>query len=198
MLTSRRQLPAILLVEFYLVAMAALAYELWNEGLLARYGGLATLGFGGGVHEYAVFMLLTAAVLGVTLAKGAFWRGAIFPFVAYGVHEAVFNAFFLTYHWEVPGSEFYVWWIEVAFMVSVTAASLAFGLLKKSKPGLVMLGALTALTLVWAGMGFPVTTDIFATAAQNAKNNVSLIPNLFEVLWNLVSISFISLVYRWR
>ena len=48
------------------------------------------------------------------------------------------------------------------------------------------------------GLGFPVTADFFESAALNALNDHNPVANLFEAAWNVVSLTFIVLVYKWR
>ena len=173
-------------------------YEMWIGGVFARYNGFPILRFAAGVHDYAILIALVAGVMGSIVFKGSLLRGFAFPIVAYSVHEALFNVFFLSYHLALPGPNLQLWWIEFVVEVVVSVVALSFGVFQPRRIAVVMLVALTSLTLVWMGLGFIVTANIFDTASQNALNNSNALANGFEVAWNIVSLALITFAYKWR
>jgi hypothetical protein len=198
LLPSDQRLRSIILVEFYLVAIFVDVYEIWIGGVFARYNGFPILRFAAGVHDYAILIALVAGVAGSVVFKGSLLRGFAFPIVAYSVHEALFNIFFLSYHLAVPGPNFRLWWIELVVEVAVSVVALGFRMFQPRRVAVAMLIALISLTLVWMGLGFTVTTNIFDTASQNALNNSNALANGFEVAWNIVSLALITFAYKWR
>lgn len=197
-LIGGRGLASTLLVEFYLVAIAAVTLDMWTGGPLVRYTGFPILRLAAGVHDYAILMTLAIGVLAFVAFRGSALLGLFFPIAAYSLHEALFNVFFLSFNQRIPVFAFDLWWIEFALEAGVTAVAIGVGLFRPSKVSLALLVSLVGLTLIWIGLGFPVTTNIFDTPSQNALNNVSVLANAFEVAWNAVSLTFIALLYRWK
>ena len=197
-ISSIRPLLKVALLEAYSAATLVSIYAIWKGGILARYHGVSVLGLGEGAHYYSILIVLVAGVCGFVLYRGSVLRAAIFPGVAYSIHEALFNAFFLTYNLKVLGFGSSLWWILLILQALVVVVSLAVGLLRRSKAGLYAFAALVGVTLIWAALGFPVTADFFESASLNALNNPNPVANLFEAAWNVVSLTFIVLVYKWR
>lgn len=187
-----------MVVESYLIAIVFDIYQMWTKGILVRYGGLPIVRFAAGVHDYAILMALIAGVLGFAYFRGSLIRGLAFPIIAYSVHETLFNVFFLSYNFSVPGLGYLLWWIEMGVLVAVSLTAIGLRMFQLRRAAIGSLLALTALTLLWMSLGFPVSTNIFQTASQNAVNNTNILANGFEIAWNLLSLSFIGLAYKWR
>ncbi len=186
------------LLESYVSAILLAAYGILGGGLLARFDGPSILGLGLGGHDCAILMLFATGLIGLTKFKGNSIRCAVFPLIAYSIHEALFNAFFLAYNLVLPSLENQTWWLLCIIQISIVTLSLSLRLFRRNKATLIVLASLVGLTLIWMGVGFPVTVNILNPAANTFAQNTNLLANAFEILWNVFCFGFLAVAYDWR
>jgi|ECHnycMinimDraft_1075156.scaffolds.fasta_scaffold01831_4 hypothetical protein len=141
-----------------------------------------------GVHAYAALIAFTSFTL-YALHTTSFRRAAAYPFVYYSYHEAIFNAFFLSYHMRLPPFSDGVWWAEFAFQLLVAAAALRHILHRGGYAAFELTLLLVGLFEVWELLGFPVTANIFGAPVNTP------LANGFEAAYSFLFTAWFLTVY---
>lgn len=185
-LTSNGNHTIRLLEELVVLAIIAFGVaQMYAGGFYAR----AIEGF----HWYSIIIFLVILLAYVGRDK----IGIVFlvPIVVtyYCLHEAIFNAFFLSYHmFEKPFMATATWYQEMLAIAIVTPIFLMAAvkrgnrLLRTHKWSIVYLASwvcLIVLHLVWVGSGFPVSADVYDIFGTNTPSPLA---NDFELATNLV------------
>jgi len=142
-----------------------------------------------GVHAYAALIALHLISHYTRYTLPAYRRAAAYPFVYYSYHEAIFNAFFLSYHMRLPPFSDGVWWAEFAFQLLVAAAALRHILHRGGYAAFELTLLLVGLFEVWELLGFPVTANIFGAPVNTP------LANGFEAAYSFLFTAWFLTVY---
>lgn len=161
-----------------------------KDGLISR----EQISYAPGIHWYAILIFLVMFFAYVLVDDTTI---PFFPFVAlayYALHEGIFNLFFLTDHgFATPPDASPTWYVELNDILIVLLIYFLLVIVFRNRlfrkdswhTSWKLWVAFVIFNLIWIGLGYPMTVDVYNTSNYSATNG-SIVANVFELGYNIL------------